>query len=105
MVVLNVKPGQKIEYQSEDFKNITSGQYQIIKADPRGMKFVQTKTQQALVSPAIKDIGQHIIRLFGFSKDGGKYLQEVMINVPEIDNYKEVHGKIVKITRGGTIKI
>jgi hypothetical protein len=25
---------------SEDFKNITSGQYQIIKADPRDMKFV-----------------------------------------------------------------
>jgi hypothetical protein len=29
----------------------------------------------------------------------------VMIKVPEIDNYKELHGKIVKITRGGTIKI
>jgi hypothetical protein len=28
-----------------------------------------------------------------------------MIKVPEIDNYKELHGKIVKITRGGTVKI
>jgi hypothetical protein len=49
------------------------------------MKFVQLKSDTAIVSPAIKDIGSHIIRLFGTSQDGTKYMQEVIIKVAEFE--------------------
>lgn len=69
------------------------------------MKFVQVKSETASVSPTIKDIGSHMIRLFGISQDGTKYMQEVLIKVAEFDIYKEVTAKIVKITQGGTVQI
>ena len=49
------------------------------------MKFVQLKSDTAIVSPAFKDIGSHIIRLFGTSQDGTKYIQEVIIKVAEFE--------------------
>ncbi len=69
------------------------------------MKFVQAKSETAIVNPTIKDIGSHLIRLFGKSQDGTKYMQEVLIKVAEYDVYKEVVAKIVKITQGGTVQI
>jgi hypothetical protein len=98
MIILPVKPGSSQPFKSDDFKNITSTPYHILKSDPKGMKFVQLKSENAIVSPSIKDIGSHIIRLFGTSQDGTKYMQEVLIKVAEFEEYKEVKAKIVKIT-------
>jgi hypothetical protein len=86
-------------------KNLTSSPLKFIKNDPKGMKFVKVENEQAIVSPTIKDIGSHIFRIFGSSKDGTKYMQEVLIKVAEYDIYKEVKAKIVKITQGGTVII
>jgi hypothetical protein len=49
------------------------------------MKFVSLKSDTTIVSPSIKDIGSHIIRLFGTSQDGTKYMQEVIIKVAEFE--------------------
>jgi hypothetical protein len=103
MIIIPAKPGSTLPFKSDDFKNLTSTPYQILKSDPKGMKFVQLKSDTAIISPTIKDIGSHIIRLFGESQDGTKYMQEVIIKVAEFEEYKEVKAKIVKITAGGTV--
>jgi hypothetical protein len=69
MIILPVKPGSTQPFKSDDFKNLTSTPYQILKSDPKGMKFVQLKSETAIVSPSIKDIGSHLIRLFCTSQD------------------------------------
>ena len=69
------------------------------------MKFVQVKSETAIISPTTKDIGSHIIRLFGTPIDGKKYMQEVVIKVAEFEIYKEVGARIVKITQGGSVQI
>ena len=100
-----IKPGTTETFYPDALKNVSSSSIQMIKSDPRGMKFVQGKTEKANVNPTIKDIGSHIIRFFGSSQEGTKYMQEVLIKVAEYDIYKEVIANIVKITQGGTVVI
>lgn len=63
------------------------------------------------ISPEIKDIGTHNVRLVAFSLDGQKYVQEVTIQVrfdkesAEFSKYPEVKAKIISISRTGIVNI
>jgi len=74
LVIMPIKPGTTETFYPDALKNVSSSSIQMIKSDPRGMKFVKGKTEKANVNPTIKDIGSHIIRFFGSSQEGTKYM-------------------------------
>jgi len=85
-------------------------EYSVIKPDP-SLRFITVNGQQISFAPMIRDIGSHIIRLVAITDTGNKYYQEVHLKVrfskdsPDYLKYKDIEGKIVKISRTGIVQI
>ena len=63
------------------------------------------------ITPKVRDIGTHNLRLVANSDQGDKYFQDVRVkvgfarNASEFSQFREIEAKIVKISRTGIVQI
>ena len=107
--LLQITPNASLDFISQDFIPLGTD-YKVIKPDP-SLKFITVNDQQLSFAPKVRDIGTHIIRLYATTDSKNKYYQEVRVKVgyskdsPDFLKYKEIEGKIIKISRTGIVQI